>query len=106
LLILALKVIMKREILPEKAKLAARVAPLLLALTCAVVACGDEAETVQQPEMEQQESQPESERPPPREGPEGCYIGAQMRCNCDLVEEDCTEEVGVWTMGCASCAAP
>lgn len=44
------------------------------------------------------------ERPPPREGPEGCYIGAEMRCDCEIVEDDCTEAGQTWTEGCASCA--
>lgn len=94
---------MRLEILREKALLAARGAFLLaLALACA---CGDEA-TVQQVEMEQLENQPEGERPPPREGPEGCYLPEQRRCDCAVAELDCTEDVGTWTDGCASCAMP
>lgn len=44
------------------------------------------------------------ERPPPREGPEGCYISAARMCDCDIEEADCTEEGQTWTEGCASCA--
>jgi hypothetical protein len=98
---------MNTEHFPGKAKLQASLASLLmLALAGAVFGCGDEEETVQQTEMQEQPSQSEGERPPPREGPEGCYIPAQTRCDCAILEADCTEEVGVWTTGCASCAAP
>jgi hypothetical protein len=94
---------MKLNILRERALEPVRGAFLLvLALACA---CGDEA-TVQQVEMEQQENQPEGERPPPREGPDGCYLPEQRACDCAIVEADCTEDVGVWTDGCASCAVP
>ena len=98
---------MNTEIQPGKPKLPARAASLLiLALAAVVFACGDEEEVVQQTEMEQLEAQPEGERPPPREGPEGCYIPAQTRCDCAILEADCSEDVGVWTTGCASCTAP
>lgn len=40
-----------------------------------------------------------------REGPEGCYIPEMTMCNCDLTEEECPEDVGIWTPGCTSCAA-
>lgn len=45
------------------------------------------------------------ERPPEtREGPEGCYILAENRCDCDIAEEDCTDEATQqWTEGCRSC---
>jgi hypothetical protein len=43
-------------------------------------------------------------QPPMREGPEGCYIEANFMCNCDLEEAECTEDVGIWTEGCMSCA--
>lgn len=46
----------------------------------------------------------EGERPPEREGPEGCYIEAEHRCDCELEEAACTEDVGIWTDGCATCA--
>jgi hypothetical protein len=103
-LILTLKFIMKRDFLLGISRTRGR-AVLLLALAGLVVACGDEA-TVQQVEMTTEEAQPEGERPPPREGPDGCYIPEQRACDCAIVEADCTEDVGVWTMGCASCAAP
>lgn len=39
-----------------------------------------------------------------REGPEGCYLVAEMRCDCELEEADCTDEdIHVWTEGCSSC---
>lgn len=41
---------------------------------------------------------------PPTEGPEGCYIEAERRCDCDLEEADCSEDGQIWTDGCASCA--
>lgn len=105
-LIVAIKITMKLEILPEKALVAGRSVLLLaLAVACAVSACGDEA-TVREVEMVQQENQPEGERPPPREGPDGCYLPAQRSCDCAIAEADCTEDVGVWTTGCASCAMP
>ncbi|MEY2937396.1 MAG: hypothetical protein RL033_8145 [Pseudomonadota bacterium] len=98
---------MNTDYFPGKVKLRAGPASLLmLALAGAVFGCGDEEETVQQREMLEPSSQPEGERPPPREGPDGCYIPAQTRCDCAVSEADCTEDVGIWTMGCASCAAP
>lgn len=36
--------------------------------------------------------------------PDGCYIPALMRCDCELTEEACGEDVGVWTDGCSSCS--
>ena len=95
---------MMLQILQEKAFPSLRGALLLaLALACSASACGDEA-TVREVEMAQQENQPEGERPPPREGPEGCYISERRSCDCGIVEADCTEDVGIWTDGCASCA--
>lgn len=105
-LIVAIKIIMKSENLRKNASASLRGALLLaLALVCAVSACGDEA-TVREAEMEQLESQPEGERPPPREGPDGCYLPEQRGCDCAVAEADCTQDVGVWTTGCASCALP
>lgn len=64
--------------------------PLLLSALCA--ACGGDTEEAEDPA--------EGER----EGPAGCYIGAEQRCDCDLEESECTEGVGTWVpMGCASC---
>jgi hypothetical protein len=64
-------------------------------------ACGDEDETTTT-EGQPTDTVTEGERPE-REGPEGCYIPSQMLCDCDVVEVDCTEDVGVWTPGCMSC---
>jgi hypothetical protein len=41
---------------------------------------------------------------PPTEGPEGCYIEAERRCDCELEEDACSEDGQIWTDGCASCA--
>lgn len=42
---------------------------------------------------------------PEREGPAGCYIEGERRCDCELEEAACTEDVGVWVdTGCSSCA--
>ena len=64
-------------------------------------ACGGEDATTTAPTEPQTETQQEQ---PAREGPEGCYIPPQMMCDCTLVEADCSEDVGVWTAGCMSCA--
>ena len=63
----------------------------------AAFACGGGADEVEV--MQEQEQQRPAERP----GPEGCYIPSRTMCDCALGEEDCTEDVGVWTSGCASC---
>ncbi|HTV17575.1 MAG TPA: hypothetical protein VMG12_02865 [Polyangiaceae bacterium] len=41
-----------------------------------------------------------------RMGPAGCYIIAEMRCDCAIEEAECSEEgVQTWVdMGCATCA--
>ncbi len=101
---------MKPDFLPEKRSVLARAVPLLaVALACAF-ACDDEAtvqgEEMEPFEMEQLENQPEGERQPPREGPDGCYLPEQRSCDCAVAEADCTEDVGIWTTGCASCATP
>ena len=75
---------------------------LVLALS---VACGDEEARIVQAEGEP-ETETEEQRPPPREGPEGCYIPTRTMCDCAILEADCGEDVGVWTEGCASCASP
>jgi hypothetical protein len=41
---------------------------------------------------------------PQTEGPEGCYIEAERRCDCEVEEDDCSEDGQIWTDGCASCA--
>ena len=66
----------------------------------AASACGgdDEEEQVEQ-EVEQQ-------MPSERMGPAGCYIPAEFRCDCELTEAACTEDVGMWVdMGCGTCAS-
>jgi hypothetical protein len=63
-----------------------RIVPLLA--VALGTACGDEAE-----------DDPSAER----EGPEGCYIVANMRCDCELDEASCTPDIGQWTPGCSSC---
>jgi len=69
---------------------------LLLPLLALCTACGgdDETETV---------TEDETEASSEREGPEGCYIIANMRCDCELDEASCTPDVGQWTPGCSSC---
>lgn len=107
MLIAAINIIMKSRLLPGEMKLLPRAVPLLaLAAFCAVSACADEEATVQQTEMQQQPSETEGQRPPEREGPDGCYLPEQQKCDCEIVEVDCTEDVGIWTTGCASCAMP
>lgn len=64
--------------------------PLLIGSLCG--ACGgddDEDDGGEQPEVE---------------GPVGCYIEAERRCDCALEEAACTEDGQIWTDGCASCA--
>jgi len=75
---------------------------LVWALCCA---CGGDEARILQAEGEP-ETQTEEQRPPPREGLEGCYIPQRQMCDCEIVEADCSEDVGVWTDGCASCAPP
>jgi hypothetical protein len=68
-----------------------RLALILTALCVGGAACGDEDEDTADATTE-------------REGPEGCYIPGNMLCDCDLDEAGCTEDVGVWTTGCDTCA--
>jgi hypothetical protein len=82
--------------------------PFLFAVLCA--ACSDDPKCEGSLCGQQQEVQPasgsggsESGRPP-TEGPEGCYIEADRRCDCDLEEDACMGEGQIWTDGCASCA--
>ena len=75
------------------------IARSLFALSCLALslACGDSDDEVEQEQQEQ--------RPQEREGPAGCYIGSRMLCDCEITEEDCTADVGMWVpSGCASCA--
>jgi hypothetical protein len=64
--------------------------PLLIGALCA--ACGgDDGD--------------EEEQVPERPGPPGCYIEAERRCDCELEQAACTEDVGTWVdMGCGTCA--
>jgi hypothetical protein len=83
------------------------VLPFLFAVLCA--ACSDDA-TCEGSLCGEQPANggsggSEGERPPPREGPEGCYIQANNRCDCEIEEAACTEEGQIWTDGCASCAS-
>lgn len=71
-----------------------RLGTILLLLAAGNAACGDEDET---------QTQTETQASMGREGPEGCYIPADMLCDCDIEEAACTEDVGVWTPGCESC---
>jgi len=75
----------------------------LALVVCA--ACGDEDARIVQAAGEP-ETETEEQRPAPRPGPEGCYIVARNMCDCAILEPDCSEDIGVWTEGCASCAAP
>jgi len=62
--------------------------PLLVGSLC--VACGGDDDEGEQPESD---------------GPAGCYIGPEMRCDCEIQETSCTEEGQTWVEeGCASCA--
>jgi len=76
---------------------------LLTLASLALSACGGDTEKAQTERTETQQEMP-TQRPPMREGPDGCYIPARTKCDCAIQEADCTEDVGVWTPGCASCA--
>lgn len=66
--------------------------PLLLSALCA--ACGGDTEEAEGQDPAEGE----------RQGPAGCYIGAERRCDCDLEESECTAEGSSWVMmGCTSC---
>lgn len=71
---------------------------VIAGLFLAAMACGgdseDDAEQMQEMEMLMSE----------REGPVGCYIAAQMMCDCALTEAQCSEAAGMfWVPGCMSC---
>jgi len=67
--------------------------PWLVAALCA--ACGSDVDNAA-----------EGGTRPEREGPAGCYIGAERLCDCDIEEAACVEEGQTWVEeGCASCAA-
>jgi len=41
-----------------------------------------------------------------RTGAAGCYIPTEFRCDCELDQAACTDDVGMWVeMGCGSCAS-
>ena len=69
-----------------------------------LVACGEDDETTTETDDMETTTEVEQAQPGTRMGPEGCYIQAEMRCDCDLDEASCTEDVGVWTPGCSSCS--
>ena len=78
---------------------------LLLALVpLALSACGGDTEQLQTDTRQQMPAETTAERPPAREGPDGCYIPSRQKCDCEIQEPDCKEDVGVWTSGCTSCA--
>ena len=65
--------------------------PLLVGSLC-VVACGGD------------DDDDDGERPE-SEGPAGCYIGPEMRCDCEIAETSYTEDGQTWVEeGCSSCA--
>jgi hypothetical protein len=67
--------------------------PLFLAALSA--ACGGDSDDEQ--------SDPAAEEE--REGPAGCYIEGERRCDCELEQAACTEDVGIWVdTGCGTCA--
>jgi hypothetical protein len=75
-----------------------RIVRSLFAMSCLglAFACGD-GDVIEQEQAEK--------RPAEREGPAGCYIGRRMMCDCELSEEACTADVGMWVpSGCSSCA--
>jgi hypothetical protein len=69
-----------------------------------LMACSEDDETTTETDDTDTRTEVEQAQPGTRTGPEGCYIQAEMRCDCDLDEAGCTEDVGVWTPGCSSCS--
>jgi hypothetical protein len=66
--------------------------PLLLGPLC--LACGGDGDD--------EEQEPVSSE---RRGPAGCYIEDERRCDCELEQAACTDDVGIWVdTGCATCA--
>lgn len=64
-------------------------------LLLAMLACGGDSDEGEEPMQMQMQV---------REGPVGCYIAAEMMCDCELAEEECIEAAGMfWTPGCMSC---
>jgi hypothetical protein len=69
---------------------------LLLPLFFAALstACGGDSDDEEPDSVEEQ-----------RPGPPGCYIPDERRCDCEIAEAACTEDVGMWVeMGCGTCA--
>lgn len=65
---------------------------LLGPMACGGDSADEEPEPMQQMQMQE------------REGPVGCYIAAEMTCDCALTEEECSEPAGMfWVPGCMSC---
>ena len=61
-------------------------------------ACGGDSDDVEQAAPREEEGE--------RAGPAGCYIEGERRCDCEIEEAACTEDVGIWVdMGCATCAS-
>jgi hypothetical protein len=78
---------------------------VLSSSTALWLGCG--GDSANDDDANQSEDTRESEgegRPQMGEGPEGCYIEANFMCDCDLDEAACSEDVGIWTDGCATCA--
>jgi hypothetical protein len=76
-------------------------AGLLLPMFFAALAaaCGGDSDDVEQ-------AAPREEEEEERSGPAGCYIEGERRCDCEIEEAACTEDVGIWVdMGCATCAS-
>jgi len=70
---------------------------LLLPLSFAALsmACGGDSDNEEPDDAVEEE----------RRGPAGCYIEDERRCDCEIAEAACTEDVGTWVpMGCGSCA--
>ena len=72
----------------------------LAGLVAPCFACGSDEATIEDDTEEMGGGNPM------REGPAGCYIGAEMRCDCEVEEGDCGDDNGgTWVPdGCASCA--
>lgn len=81
---------------------------LLTLASLALGACSGDAEKQQTEQTKTTDTETQQEmpaqRPPAREGPDGCYIPSRQKCDCAIQEDACTPDVGVWTQGCASCA--
>ena len=73
---------------------------VIVSLLLAVMACGGDSEDAEEPMQEMDMLEGDGERM----GPVGCYIAAQMMCDCALTEAMCSEAAGMfWVPGCMSC---